>query len=186
MSVAEYKMRFIELSLHATILIPTEEESVRRFIYGLHHGICIAMAKEVDSGTTFHQVVEITHCIERIRIKTREIMKSSHRNPPVQGSSVPGSSSGYSGSRGFTVAEVGVDGFSWLPASRVISFLKARRIVEKGCLAYLAFVRDISADTPTVELVPIVREFANVFPANLQSMPPDKDIYFGIDLAPGM
>jgi len=37
--------------------------------------------------------------------------------------------------------------------SRVVSFLKAQRMVEKGCDAYLAFVRDVSADTPTIESV---------------------------------
>ncbi|XP_070056520.1 uncharacterized protein [Nicotiana tomentosiformis] len=67
--------------------------------------------------------------------------------------------------------------------SRVI-FLKAQQMVEKGCLAYLAFVRDISAYTPTVELVPVVKEFPDVFPVDLPCMPPDRDIDFGIDLAP--
>nr|XP_033516046.1 uncharacterized protein LOC117280440 [Nicotiana tomentosiformis] len=33
--------------------------------------------------------------------------------------------------------------------NREISFLKAQRMDEKECLAYLAFVRDVSADTPT-------------------------------------
>ncbi|XP_070045473.1 uncharacterized protein [Nicotiana tomentosiformis] len=59
---------------------------------------------------------------------------------------------------------------------------KAQRIIEKGCLAYLAFVSDVSADTPTVESVPKVREFLDVFPANLSGMPPDRDIDFGTDL----
>ncbi|XP_070010704.1 uncharacterized protein [Nicotiana sylvestris] len=39
--------------------------------------------------------------------------------------------------------------------SRVISFLKAQRMVEKGCVAYLAYVRDVSIDTPSVDSVPI-------------------------------
>ncbi|XP_070057054.1 uncharacterized protein [Nicotiana tomentosiformis] len=39
-------------------------------------------------------------------------------------------------------------------------------MVENGCLAYLAFVKDVSADTPTVELVPVVREFPDIFPAS--------------------
>ncbi|XP_070055050.1 uncharacterized protein [Nicotiana tomentosiformis] len=34
--------------------------------------------------------------------------------------------------------------------SRVLSFLKAQRIIEKGCDTYLAYVRDVSVDTPTV------------------------------------
>ena len=34
--------------------------------------------------------------------------------------------------------------------NRVVSFLKAWRMVEKWCDAYLAYVRDVSADTPTL------------------------------------
>ncbi|XP_070048979.1 uncharacterized protein [Nicotiana tomentosiformis] len=68
---------------------------------------------------------------------------------------------------------------------RVISFLKAQRMVEKGCDAYLAYLRDASIDTPTVESVPVARDFPYVFPADLPAMPPDRDIDFGIDLLPG-
>ncbi|XP_070014839.1 uncharacterized protein [Nicotiana sylvestris] len=69
--------------------------------------------------------------------------------------------------------------------SRVISFLKAQRMVEKGCDAYLAYVRDVCIDAPTVESVPIVRDFLNVFPPDLPDMPPDRDIDFAIDLLLG-
>ncbi|XP_070057255.1 uncharacterized protein [Nicotiana tomentosiformis] len=69
--------------------------------------------------------------------------------------------------------------------SRVVSFLKAQRMVKKGCLAYLAFVRDVSADTPTIKSVPVVREFPHVFPADLPGIPPDRDIDFVIDLVSG-
>ncbi|XP_019255113.1 PREDICTED: uncharacterized protein LOC109233700, partial [Nicotiana attenuata] len=67
----------------------------------------------------------------------------------------------------------------------VISYVKARRMVEKGCLAYLAYVRDSSAEVPHIDSVPIVREFPDVFPSDLPGMPPDRDIDFCIDLAPG-
>ncbi|XP_070045002.1 uncharacterized protein [Nicotiana tomentosiformis] len=67
-------------------------------------------------------------------------------------------------------------------SSQVITFLKARHMVEKGCLAYMAFVRDTTTDTPILDLVPVVREFSDVFPADLPGMPPDRDIDFGIDL----
>ncbi|XP_070025221.1 uncharacterized protein [Nicotiana sylvestris] len=60
--------------------------------------------------------------------------------------------------------------------SRVISYLKVQRIVEKGCLAYLDIVRDVSADTPTVELVLAVRDFLDMFHADLMGMPQDRDI----------
>ncbi|XP_070046013.1 uncharacterized protein [Nicotiana tomentosiformis] len=55
-------------------------------------------------------------------------------------------------------------------------------MVEKGCLSYLAFVRDISAENPDIDYVPVVRDFPYVFPADLSGMPPDRGIDFGIDL----
>ncbi|XP_070025895.1 uncharacterized protein [Nicotiana sylvestris] len=69
--------------------------------------------------------------------------------------------------------------------SRVISFLKARHMVKKGCLAYLSYVRDTTAESPMIDSVLVVREFADGFPSDLSSMPPDRDIDFCIDLAPG-
>ncbi|XP_070056623.1 uncharacterized protein [Nicotiana tomentosiformis] len=69
--------------------------------------------------------------------------------------------------------------------SRVISYVKARRMVEKGYLAYLAYVRDSSMEVPSMDSVPVVSEFPEVFPADLSGMPPDKDIDFCIDLASG-
>ncbi|XP_070050413.1 uncharacterized protein [Nicotiana tomentosiformis] len=66
--------------------------------------------------------------------------------------------------------------------SRVISILKARHMVKKGCLAYLAFVRDTAAETSVIDSMMVVREFSDVFSANITSMPLDQDIDFGIDL----
>ncbi|XP_070050184.1 uncharacterized protein [Nicotiana tomentosiformis] len=67
-------------------------------------------------------------------------------------------------------------------SNQVISFLKARHMVEKGCLSYLAFVGDTTAEIPTLYSVLVVREFSNIFSADLQGMPPNRDIDFGIDL----
>ncbi|XP_070050622.1 uncharacterized protein [Nicotiana tomentosiformis] len=62
--------------------------------------------------------------------------------------------------------------------SRVVSFLK-------GCLAYLAFVRDVNADTTVVKSVSIVMQFPDMFLVDLPGMPLDMDIDFGIDLGSG-
>ncbi|XP_070017056.1 uncharacterized protein [Nicotiana sylvestris] len=67
----------------------------------------------------------------------------------------------------------------------VILYVKARRMVEKGCLAYLAYVRDFSAVVSYINSVPMVREFPEVFPSDLSGMPPNRDIDFCIDLALG-
>ncbi|XP_070041035.1 uncharacterized protein [Nicotiana tomentosiformis] len=89
-----------------------------------------------------------------------------------------------------TLAMLGLPRLEWRGTSdyvpsRVVSFLKSQRMVEKKCDAYLAFVRDVSADTPTIESVPIVRDFPDVFLVDLPGKPPDRDIDFCIDLLPG-
>ncbi|XP_070023152.1 uncharacterized protein [Nicotiana sylvestris] len=48
-----------------------------------------------------------------------------------------------------------------------------------------AYVRDVSVDTPLVDSIPVVRDFPDVFPADLLGMPPDRDIDFGIYMLPG-
>ncbi|XP_070047170.1 uncharacterized protein [Nicotiana tomentosiformis] len=70
-------------------------------------------------------------------------------------------------------------------SSRVISFLKARHMVEKGYLSYLAYVRDTTTETPMIDSLPVVREFSDMFPFDLRGMPPDRDIDFTIDLVLG-
>jgi len=57
-------------------------------------------------------------------------------------------------------------------------------MVEKGCLAYLAYVRDTTAETPAIDSMPVVREFSDVFRSDLPGMPPDRDIDFCNDSAP--
>ena len=68
---------------------------------------------------------------------------------------------------------------------RIISFLCAKRMVSKGCLAFLAHLRDDTSKVPSIESVSIVRQFLDVFPEDLPGTPPDKDIDFCIDLEPG-
>ncbi|XP_069151950.1 uncharacterized protein [Solanum lycopersicum] len=66
--------------------------------------------------------------------------------------------------------------------SKVISFIHDHRLVETGCLSYLAFIQDTSFEPPFMDSVPVVQEFPDVFPSDLQSVPPNRDINFDIDL----
>ncbi|XP_070004302.1 uncharacterized protein [Nicotiana sylvestris] len=86
-----------------------------------------------------------------------------------------------------TLALVGLPHPEWRgtsghSSSRVISYMKARRMIEKG---YLAYIRDSSTEVPSMDSTPVVRKFPEVFPADLLGMPPNRDIDFCIDLAPG-
>ncbi|XP_070014367.1 uncharacterized protein [Nicotiana sylvestris] len=58
-------------------------------------------------------------------------------------------------------------------------------MVVKGCISYLAFVRDVGAEASSIDSVQVVRDFPDVFPADLSGMPSDRDIDFSTDLVPG-
>ena len=64
----------------------------------------------------------------------------------------------------------------------VISALEAKRFSHKGCEAYLAHVIDTSIPKVTLERVPIVQEFSDVFSKDLPRLPLDRELEFGIDL----
>ena len=89
-----------------------------------------------------------------------------------------------------TLVKPGTDSLVWegdyiSTSVHIISFLRAKRMVSKDCLVFLAHLRDDTSKVPSIESVLIVREFLDVFPADLPSMPPDTDIDFCIDLEPG-
>ncbi|XP_070025996.1 uncharacterized protein [Nicotiana sylvestris] len=67
---------------------------------------------------------------------------------------------------------------------KFISYLKAQRMIGKGCLAYLAHIINPESEPPALQSVPIVREFPEVFPDDLPGLPPERIIDFGIDLMP--
>ncbi|XP_070005405.1 uncharacterized protein [Nicotiana sylvestris] len=67
---------------------------------------------------------------------------------------------------------------------KIMSFMKAQRLLKKGCLGLLAIVNDIRKETFSIENVPIVRQFSDVFPEDLPGLPPVQEMDFGIDLLP--
>ncbi|KAH0636415.1 hypothetical protein KY290_036860 [Solanum tuberosum] len=68
---------------------------------------------------------------------------------------------------------------STTPKGRFILYLKARKLVSKGCIYHLVPVNDSSVETP---FVPVVSEFQEVFPDNLPRVPPEIELDFGIDI----
>ncbi|XP_070015780.1 uncharacterized protein [Nicotiana sylvestris] len=68
-----------------------------------------------------------------------------------------------------------------LPVGKFISYLKAQRMIGKGCLAYLSHIINPESEPPALESVSVVREFPEVFPDDLPGLPPERIIDFGID-----
>ncbi|XP_070049485.1 uncharacterized protein [Nicotiana tomentosiformis] len=95
MSVTEYEVRFSELSRHALMILSTEAERVHRFVVGLHSSIQDSMAREVEMGTPYQLVVEISRKIESYRQRGLEQMQRDKRY--YRPLAIQISSSGYSG-----------------------------------------------------------------------------------------
>ncbi|XP_070006126.1 uncharacterized protein [Nicotiana sylvestris] len=72
-----------------------------------------------------------------------------------------------------------------VPKGWFISYLKAAKMIKKGCIYHLVRVTDTDAKAPSLESVPVVNEFLNVFLDELPGIPPDNETDFGIDVMPG-
>ncbi|KAI3672891.1 hypothetical protein L6452_38991 [Arctium lappa] len=83
--------------------------------------------------------------------------------------------------------ELLVQGDSPRRTSAICSAARARRYLQHSGQGYLAYVIDTRGDgeKKTVEDVPVVREFADVFPDDLPGIPPERQVEFRIDLVPG-
>ena len=64
----------------------------------------------------------------------------------------------------------------------MISTLETKRLLHKGCEAYLEHVIDTSTPKVTLENVPVVLEFLNVFFENFSRLLLDRELEFCIDL----
>ncbi|XP_070054372.1 uncharacterized protein [Nicotiana tomentosiformis] len=72
MTITQYKTRFVDLSCHGAILIPTERYRVRIFINGLTYGIRLQMARNIEDDISFTRVMKIARHIKRIHGQGRE------------------------------------------------------------------------------------------------------------------
>ncbi|XP_070023124.1 uncharacterized protein [Nicotiana sylvestris] len=77
------------------------------------------------------------------------------------------------------------EGDNVVPRGRFISYLKAAKMIKKGCIYHLVRVTDTIAEVLSLESVPVVNEFSNVFPDALPGIPLDREIDFRIDVMPG-
>ncbi|XP_070050550.1 uncharacterized protein [Nicotiana tomentosiformis] len=165
MTVTQLKMRFANLARHSIWLVTTERKKITRFIDGLNYNMSFCMAREAKTDAGLDKVVEIATRLDLVRRQECE----------ERAAKIPNSSGGFS-----SASSRGQSHYNRGRSSRPVQ--AAQRMVGKGCMAYLASVKDINADAPTVESVSIVRDFLDVFPADLAGMPPERDNHYDIDL----
>ena len=74
------------------------------------------------------------------------------------------------------------EGHSLAPRGHFISYLKACKLISKGYLYHLIWVKDSSAKSLRLQSVLVVNKFLEIFPNDLPGIPPDREIDFDIDL----
>ncbi|XP_035838797.1 uncharacterized protein LOC118486445 [Helianthus annuus] len=68
---------------------------------------------------------------------------------------------------------------------RIISCMKTRKCLRKGCIAFLAHIVDKIAKELKLVEIPVVKELPEVFPGDFSGIPPQRQVEFRIDLIPG-
>ncbi|XP_074351383.1 uncharacterized protein LOC141690484 [Apium graveolens] len=68
---------------------------------------------------------------------------------------------------------------------KFLTMIQAKKLLRQGCEHFIAYVIDRSQEPAKLEDIPVVNEFPDVFPDELPGLPPDREIEFAIDLAPG-
>ncbi|KAL8133895.1 hypothetical protein AgCh_009092 [Apium graveolens] len=79
-------------------------------------------------------------------------------------------------------------GMDWLSSNGAqidCEWKKAKRLLRKGNEAYLAYSIDTKKEVPNIQDIPVINEFEDMFPENLPGLPPNREIEFAIELAPG-
>ncbi|XP_070047181.1 uncharacterized protein [Nicotiana tomentosiformis] len=99
MTGSEYAVHFSELDRHASPLVATVRDRVRRFIEGLHPSIRTSMARELEMDITYQQAVSLAKRVEGMFSREREEReaKRSRETDHYSGSCAPAARHG----RGF-------------------------------------------------------------------------------------
>ncbi|GJW50973.1 putative reverse transcriptase domain-containing protein [Tanacetum coccineum] len=68
---------------------------------------------------------------------------------------------------------------------RLISCIKTKRYISRGCQVFIAYVMEKKLDKKQLEDIPVVKEFLEVFSEDLPGLHPVRQVEFQIDLIPG-
>ena len=63
--------------------------------------------------------------------------------------------------------------------------MRARKLLGKGCEGFLCHATKTEDIGPSLEDIPVVKEFPDVFPDEIPGMSPLREVEFCIDLTPG-
>ena len=81
-------------------------------------------------------------------------------------------------------SEVIVHGVRCGPMSNVISAMQARRLLRKGCEAFLPLVLDSKRSQIEFENILVMKDFSDAFPEELPGIPPEREVDLSIEILP--
>ena len=76
------------------------------------------------------------------------------------------------------------EGYNSSRPNALISHPKANKMMSKGLLCHLVSVNDLDHDIHSIDSIPIVNEFPDMFPVDLPGVTAPREIDSGIDLEP--
>ncbi|XP_075103788.1 uncharacterized protein LOC142178352 [Nicotiana tabacum] len=76
-------------------------------------------------------------------------------------------------------------GITFVTQGKIISYVKARRMINNQGLGFIAIVHDTLLEDVTIDSAPVVREFADMFTEDLPGLPSSREIEFNTDLMLG-
>ena len=83
------------------------------------------------------------------------------------------------------LSEVRIQGIQSESVPKIMSAMKARRFLRKGCEAFLVLVLDPKREQVNLENIPMIREFHDVFPEELPGVPPEREVDLSIEVVQG-
>ncbi|XP_075096222.1 uncharacterized protein LOC107778573 [Nicotiana tabacum] len=181
MDVSTYNTKFCKLDIYAFYLVPTEEARVQRFVDGLVGRLYTVVAPQMKT-LSYSDVVNLARKIEnkgRDERAASELRKKAKTRGAFNGGFSENRRARNQGQQQQQQQVATLVGESLL-AEYVYRACQIR--VEgrdtladliKGCLGLLAIVNDTRNETVSIENVPVVREFSDVFPEDLPGLPPN-------------
>ncbi|XP_074298278.1 uncharacterized protein LOC141629124 [Silene latifolia] len=88
--------------------------------------------------------------------------------------------------RGPKGVRISYKGFLVIPKMKLISTITLKSCWGKGCPMILCYVWDTSVEAPSAIDIAVVNDLTDVFPDEIPGLPPKRDLYFSVELRPGM
>ena len=139
MSVTTCEAKFRALSRYATQLCFSPQERIHRFVKGLRSELQISALQVAAKAKSFQEMVDFDVILGMTWLSPNFAILDCN-------------------AKTVTLAKPGTDPLVWegdytSTPVRIISFLRAKKMVSKGCLAFLAHLRDDTTQVPPIESV---------------------------------